>query len=76
MPAEAVVMQVRAKYMTLEPGANRYVKYIRNIRDIQVPTLVLRSELYVWDLAAHWPQPWMLEATACFVSWLLLEAHQ
>ena len=22
--------------MTLEPGANRYVKYIRNIRDIQV----------------------------------------
>ncbi|KAK9866636.1 hypothetical protein WJX84_003345 [Apatococcus fuscideae] len=26
---------VRAKYMTLEPGANRYVKYIRNIRDIQ-----------------------------------------
>ena len=27
--------QVRAKYMTLEPGANRYVKYIRNIRAIQ-----------------------------------------
>ena len=27
---------VRAKYMTLEPTANKYVKYIRNIRTIQV----------------------------------------
>ncbi|KAL0030556.1 hypothetical protein WJX79_004485 [Trebouxia sp. C0005] len=26
---------VRAKYMTLDPAANRYVKYIRNIRTIQ-----------------------------------------
>ncbi|GAB2233660.1 hypothetical protein Droror1_Dr00002888 [Drosera rotundifolia] len=26
---------VRAKYMTLEPAKNRYVKYIRNIRTIQ-----------------------------------------
>ena len=31
-----VVLQVRAKYMTLDPAANRYVKYIRNIRTIQV----------------------------------------
>ena len=34
-------VQVRAKYMTLEPGANRYVKYIQNIRDIQVGFLAL-----------------------------------
>lgn len=27
---------VRAKYMTLEPTVNKYVKYIRNIRTIQV----------------------------------------
>ena len=26
---------VRAKYMTLDPGKNKYVKYIRNIRTIQ-----------------------------------------
>lgn len=31
-----VTLQVRAKYMTLDPAANRYVKYIRNIRTIQV----------------------------------------
>lgn len=27
---------MRAKYMTLEPTVNKYVKYIRNIRTIQV----------------------------------------
>ncbi len=30
-----LLLQVRAKYMTLDPAANRYVKYIRNIRTIQ-----------------------------------------
>lgn len=30
------MVQVRAKHMTLDPEANRYVKYIRNIRTIQV----------------------------------------
>ena len=29
-------LQVRAKHMTLDPAANRYVKYISNIRTIQV----------------------------------------
>jgi hypothetical protein len=28
---------VRAKHMTLDPAGNRYIKYIRNIRAIQVP---------------------------------------
>jgi 2-phosphoglycerate kinase len=28
-------LQVRAKYMALEPTKNRYVKYLRNIRLIQ-----------------------------------------
>ena len=28
-------MQVRAKYMTLEPTKNRYVRYMRSIRVIQ-----------------------------------------
>ncbi len=27
---------VRAKHMTLDPAGNRYIKYIRNIRTIQV----------------------------------------
>ena len=27
---------VRAKHMTLDPAGNRYIKYIRNIRAIQV----------------------------------------
>ena len=36
---DPVRLQVRAKYMTLDPAANRYVKYIRNIRTIQVRSL-------------------------------------
>ncbi|KAJ3693102.1 hypothetical protein LUZ60_012197 [Juncus effusus] len=37
---------VRAKYMTLEPGKNKYVKYIRNIRSIQ-EYLLNRSSKYL-----------------------------
>eukprot|EP00854_Cymbomonas_tetramitiformis_P020976 gene20976-25167_t len=35
---------VRAKYMTLEPEKNRYVKYFRNIRTIQVPLSLTHEE--------------------------------
>ena len=39
---------VRAKHMTLDPAGNRYIKYIRNIRAIQVPDLAcsMRPQLY------------------------------
>ncbi|KAK9824284.1 hypothetical protein WJX72_009169 [[Myrmecia] bisecta] len=37
---------VRAKYMTLEAGANRYVKYLRNIRIIQ-DYLVRRADKHL-----------------------------
>lgn len=36
-------MQVRAKYMALDPGVNRYVKHLRQIRVIQ-DYLVTRAE--------------------------------
>jgi 2-phosphoglycerate kinase len=41
---------VRAKYMTLDPTRNRYVKYIRNIRIIQV----LRGPPRFWHCVAGW----------------------
>ena len=37
---------VRAKYMTLDPGKNKYVKYIRNIRTIQI-YLCNRADKYL-----------------------------
>lgn len=37
---------VRAKYMTLDPGKNKYVKYIRNIRTIQA-YLCNRADKYL-----------------------------
>ena len=45
---------LRAKYMTLEPTVNKYVKYIRNIRTIQVPfSCVLLSTPSVWHTEAR-----------------------
>lgn len=41
---------VRAKYMTLEPTVNKYVKYIRNIRTIQVgffPSIIPHTSIVI-----------------------------
>ena len=46
MTHKGLPLQVRAKYMTLDPAANRYVKYIRNIRTIQVSHLSIPLLLY------------------------------